>query len=922
MTTSPPRRAPFLTALIVIVAAAFLSTAAVPASALPASALPGSVVQANSVRVATVAVAPNAAAVGRSGSSAVTHRWRDGSEVTIAQTTNLIHQVVRVSWTGRRPTTYVGSIDNGGGSTNGVDVLQCWGLHPRREDCWYAPATMAQPYRADYTAYTSWTVPGDPAEVRPYRDWWTHQLSPPFITSTGSTVCAQYGCAHDIAGITAAPDFTLLPTNEQLGQTSRDGTGSVGFEVRSRNELPSLGCDATHPCSVVVIPTDHPVTGPAVSGSDSAASTEFAFRFTASHWADRAVFPLHFAAQSATCPFTSDQTQVTASEAAAAAIVRWQPALCTRGIGGVRVGAALTTEPDSIIRSQLAAGLIPLGVLNRPVTTVSAHPLTAAPVVASGAAISFTIDDARTGAPVRTLNLNARVVAKLLTESYCSFVCGTNPSYPANPNVAGNPELVWQDPELAALNPGVTFFTQGAYAPEMEYFDSDAFYTLTRWVNADPTARAWLDGTPDRWGMRVNTRYRHWRLPVSAPVKLDPWKVPTANPRCVPASVGACVYNGQDLLDLKYQFLNSMDIAAQNVTVGQSSDASNSQPDPNHAGKTVFAKVASAAYPNRAVLGVMTTSQAATLGLPMASLRNASGQFIAPTAATLGAGMAAMAYQHTTGTYDLDPAARRRGIYPLTMIQSIIAPTAGLSKPAAGKVAAIIRYATGPGQIPGTGLGQLPAGYIPVTPVMAKQAVAAAAAVAAQTGGPSPAPTPAPPRRPAPAPAPHPVTAPPRLAPGPAAGLPPALAAGAAAVTGPRSGSTRSAQLNPGLTVPGSGLPTPTPPPLGARPVSTNAHHPAAGAALAGAGVGASDAVAAPPAGAAGVAVAGGAAAAPVGLGVSNGSRTGQWVLAWLLGLGVVAGLAAAAVSGTPSGRRALAATRLRLGALRPRVHP
>lgn len=906
ITTSTSRRAPLITAVMVIMAAAFLA-ATVTAAASPAGGVP--------VQAASVA----AAAAGGAGSSAVTHRWGDGSQVTIAQTSNLIHQVVRVSWTGRRPTTYVGSIDNGGGSTNGVDVVQCWGLHPRREDCWYAPATMAQPYRADYTAYTSWTVPGDPAEVQPYRDWWTHQLSPPFITSTGSTVCAQYGCAHDIAGITAAPDFTLLPSNEQLGQTSRDGTGSVGFEVRSRNELPSLGCDATHPCSVVVLPTDHPVTGPAVSGSDSAASTEFAFRFTASHWAERAVFPLHFAAQSATCPFTSDQTQVTASEAAAAAIVRWQPALCTRGIGGVRVGAALTTEPDSIIRSQLAAGLIPLGVLDRPVTTASAHPLTAAPVVASGAAISFTIDDARTGAPVRTLNLNARVVAKLLTESYCSFVCGTNPSYPADPNVAGNPELVWQDPELAALNPGVTFFTQGAYAPEMEYFDSDAFYTLTRWVNADPTARAWLDGTPDRWGMRVNTRYRHWRLPVSAPVKLDPWKIPTANPRCVPASVGACVYNGQDLLDLKYQFLNSMDIAAQNVTVGQSSDASNSQPDPNHAGKTVFAKVAAAAYPNRGVLGVMTTSQAATLGLPMASLRNASGQFIAPTAAALRAGMAAMAYRHTTGTYDLDPAAKRRGIYPLTMIQSIIAPTAGLSKPAAGKVAAIIRYATGPGQLPGTGLGQLPAGYVPVTAAMAKQAAAAAGAVAAQTGGPSAAPTPAPsPRRPAPAPHPVPVR-PPAPAPGPVAAPSPGFGP-----SRPAAGTGSGGYHQPVPTTPALPSPTPvlpTPPPQGGRPVSTNAH-PSSAAALASAGGGLSGAVASPPAGVAGVAVAGGAAAAPVRLGVSNGSRTGQWVLAFILGLGVVAGLAAAAVSGTPSGRRALAASRLRLGALRARVHP
>lgn len=817
---------------------------------------------------------------GDTGGSALTHQWPGGSEVTVAQTANLIHQVIQVSWTGMKPTTYVGSIDNGGGSTDGVDVLQCWGLHPHREDCWYSPTTMEQPYRDDYSAYTSWTVPGDPAETQPYRTWWSHQISPYFAPSKGKHVCAPYGCAHDIAGITAAPDFSLLPTNEQLGQTSSNGTGSVGFEVRTRNQLPSLGCDDTHPCSLVVVPTDHPVTGPRVRAADSAASTQFAFRLTASHWAHRAVFPLRFARQSATCPFTSGQTQVTASEAAAAAFVRWQPALCTQGAGGIRVAAALTTEPDAIIRTQLAAGAIPVGVLDRPVTTATAHPLAVAPVVASGAAISFIIDDTRTRAPVRRLNLDARLVAKLLTESYCSFVCGTDASYPADPNVRGNPELIWQDPELAALNPGVSFFTQGAYAPEMEYFDSDAFYTLTRWINEDPTARAWLNGIPDPWGMRVNRRYRRWALPVSAPVKLDPWKVPTRNPRCVPASAGDCVFNGYNVLDLKYQFVNSMDNAAQNVTVAQSSDASNNQPDPNHPGRTVFGKVAPAAYPNRAVLGVMTTSQAATLGLPMASLRNGHNQYVSPTPAALRAGLAAMTHDPATGTYDLDPASKAAGVYPLTMVTSVMAPTAGLDRAVSTKLAAIIRYAGGPGQVTGTGLGQLPAGYIPVTAAMHAQAAAAATSIADQTGN---RPTPSPPATTPPPSAPPPVPAPISLPTAPPANTQPTAVPPVPTPTAPPAAAV------PSPAAPSTPSPAGSPDPAAAVPSKTPASTTTAATA---------------------VAPVAGSAATPLALAVSSSSGPSRWVLLVILTVGVVAAAGALVLTTTAAGSRLVAVLR------------
>ncbi len=44
--------------------------------------------------------------------------------------------------------------------------------------------------------------------------------------------------------------------------------------------------------------------------------------------------------------------------------------------------------------------------------------------------------------------------------------------------------------------------------------NSDVMEALTTYINDDPTARAWLNGTPDQWGMVVNPAYKGIQLPV------------------------------------------------------------------------------------------------------------------------------------------------------------------------------------------------------------------------------------------------------------------------------------------------------------------------------------------------------------------------------------------------------------------------
>ena len=57
--------------------------------------------------------------------------------------------------------------------------------------------------------------------------------------------------------------------------------------------------------------------------------------------------------------------------------------------------------------------------------------------------------------------------------------------------------------------------------------DSDVMYALTSYINADPEARAWLNGTPDPWGMTVNPAYQGISLPLSSWPQLDTYTPPS-----------------------------------------------------------------------------------------------------------------------------------------------------------------------------------------------------------------------------------------------------------------------------------------------------------------------------------------------------------------------------------------------------------
>ena len=70
---------------------------------------------------------------------------------------------------------------------------------------------------------------------------------------------------------------------------------------------------------------------------------------------------------------------------------------------------------------------------------------------------------------------------------------------------------------------------------------------LTAYIDADPEARAWLDGKPDPWGMVVNPNYKGIELPDKSWPLLDTFvppklyasadeRLPDQRPGAVPAA--------------------------------------------------------------------------------------------------------------------------------------------------------------------------------------------------------------------------------------------------------------------------------------------------------------------------------------------------------------------------------------------------
>ena len=372
---------------------------------------------------------------------------------------------------------------------------------------------------------------------------------------------------------------SLAPGNTTYGVTNLSGDGSAAFRISTAETNQSLGCSSTVPCTLAVIPImgiscdpDAHSLAPAERPPSDLAAQAFAL---CSEGADPGTLgqmgPAGESGQEALA--VSGQLWWSASELAGpdprATQVR-TGAACVLARQRVVAGADLRLLPDARGHAAVDAALLPELKAARdradrarragsakPAPAGCAHQTTRgwadrrgipgsasqtpfpshvvqAPTALTGFAIAFDIVN-QFGKPYTTVRLDARLLAKLLTESYPADT-GVQHDDTALQNSSThqpNPLNMAEDPEFQALNPGIPSAVIGKIAGVSPATilamsgDSDLMWALTSYINADPEARAWLNGKPDPWGMVVNPKYKGIKLPVTQWPLLDTYLAPS-----------------------------------------------------------------------------------------------------------------------------------------------------------------------------------------------------------------------------------------------------------------------------------------------------------------------------------------------------------------------------------------------------------
>ena len=728
-------------------------------------------------------------------------------KVTVGQTTALRdRQQIAVTWSGAHPTGGIVADVNSAGAAQEeypLVLLQCRGVDSttvplsqqvRPETCWTATsderyqvdnAFNFPPFRVDRYAAPADRVAtvGQPATLPAACGsagggfaHWVH-----FISVDGKDYPGgPFGCAG-IPPEAVQVQGQFQPSNTTYGISDANGNGSASFLLESAETNASLGCSDKVPCSLVAVPImgtscdttaaalppeDQPGTGAAAAFAQCSAPGKYPAGATgaggnqenlavsgllwwsASNWRNRLAFPLHFAQPSNVCSVlnTSSPTFVYGSELITQATLQWAPSFCLSS-KLFKFQHVQTSDPEA--KNLLATGSIQAAFQAEPPAIPFDRPTVQAPVAVSGFAIVFAIDD-KQGHILSSLRLTPRLLAKLLTESYPS-----NPSIQADYSaIDQNPTDIGLDPEFQALNPGVTtnYPTEPASTLLALSSDSDVMWALTAYINADPEARAFLDGQHDPWGMVVNPSYKGISLPTASWPLLDTF-VPT---KLYGTGANPCL----DGSSIPWLPLVAAPVSAMaTITLNMQFDVANSQINCLNGGlqNQKLAAVGREATGQRFLLGVTSLGDANRYALATASLESQTSAsaldkftdstgrtFVPPSDASLSAAVKMMAADRTANTWLL-PYDKLRSdsagaqAYPGTLLVSMDVPTSGLPKAEAAHYASMLRFFVGKGQTHGFGNGQLPPGFVPLTAANGAAAFAsfsgrAATAIAAQRG--------------------------------------------------------------------------------------------------------------------------------------------------------------------------------------------
>ncbi|WP_245614032.1 hypothetical protein [Actinokineospora inagensis] len=660
---------------------------------------------------------------------------------TVSQTKDLINQTVHLAWTGGTPT------DSTRGK-NYLQIMQCWGddpTGPRRDQCQYGTPLGTYDSAAMWSRSISYTEQlHDPNEKLPQQTEKPGLATyVPFTPVSGDpTTSSEPGYGRY---------FDASTTNEvQQAVTQQNGTGQLDFEVQTTLEAPGLDCGRVRSsgadagkarnCWLVVVPRgDTEVNGKKVGEPGGHYHNYLdTSPLQQSNWDNRLPpVRLDFLPVGEACALGRAERPLSGDEFIADAVLRWQPALCA-GTGPV---FGFVQMPDRQAREILVSdepGMVFLARPADPATVPTGQPPVYAPVAVSAYTVAFIMERqprvdappeviANDGQPIGELNLNPRLIAKLLTQSYSDSVPG------AQAYLKGNPTRLSNDPEFQALNPSFAdySFTMQTVDALASSVDMDATSTLWEYVNADADARAWLNGTADQWGMKVNKNFQGVSLPVT--------NFPKADQTCVDIKVNSVV--APICTGTRRPLAADMHEAGRSVNRGDSlGKEPNGQHDPNNPSLPAYQRVGRQVVGKRAMLAVVDTATAARYGLYTAKLRNAAGKFVAPTADSILAGVAEMTSTPVAGVRVTNTQAKADNAYPLPAVTYAATTPSMISKDLGKDFATFLRYTTNGGQQNGEGIGKLPLGYVPLPQAMREQAEATAKVIERDAGIKPPAP--------------------------------------------------------------------------------------------------------------------------------------------------------------------------------------
>ncbi|MFI8182900.1 hypothetical protein ACIF70_20590 [Actinacidiphila glaucinigra] len=690
--------------------------------------------------VMAAAAAPATVSQADSGSAMTVSGKGDfaGLKVTVDQTSSLVNQVVKITWKGAVPT-----VDDSKYPADYLQIMQCWGdapSGPSPEQCQFGGS-------ADLGAGTGGQAAGAWTNTRQLsygglKD--PAQTLPPPATGSNISFAPFRAVSGDVFDTGNSNEFFDSNTTNEVpyARTGSSGTGEVYFEVQTAAESPGLGCGDVpkgktggRSCWLVVVPRgETEVDGTSYrSQSDGLLQSS---PLSATNWKERLVFPLRFERAGTYCPIGAAERPTLGTELVAEAVHRWQPTLCQTGsktiygfspAGDAGARENLTTDEPGMVFLNRAA--------DRSALLPDAKPIYA-PVALSGLTLGFFVEShaassasedvrARNGNRLTSLNLTARLVAKLLTESYQDGNSRFAESTAKNPyNLGHDPEFIKYNPDYEDLD--FLGALGDALVPQPL---SDATSQLWSWIDSDPAAREFLDGTPDNEGshgdpgfsgMTVNPYYKDLDLPVDGFPKSDPYcqQFPDHpdQPLCI--------------LD-KHPYATDLHNAARSAARGDTLARGNWDPTTK---PPAYKKDPPQPAGRRAMLAVTDTATARRYGLVTAKLQNASGDFVAPTDATMLAAQKAMKPGPVSGVLVSDPRAAVKDAYPLTLLTYAATVPEKLSKQEGRDYAALLRYAVGKGQVPGVTAGTLPDGFAPLPASLREQTESAADAIASRSG--------------------------------------------------------------------------------------------------------------------------------------------------------------------------------------------